>query len=61
MGLLKIRFKQTMPFSALGITFLLLGLILDDSRQLYFGLVWIIIAAIAVIIRNSKMRKNDKA
>jgi NhaP-type Na+/H+ or K+/H+ antiporter len=50
-----------MPFSALGITFLLLGLILDDSQQLYFGLVWIIIAAIAVIIRNSKMRKNDKA
>ncbi|MEE9573219.1 MAG: hypothetical protein V3W20_09240 [Candidatus Neomarinimicrobiota bacterium] len=61
MSLLKIRFKQTMPFSAIGITFLLLGLILDDSRQLYFGLVWIIIAAIAVIIRNSKMRKNDKA
>lgn len=61
MRLLKIRFKQTMPFSAIGITFLLLVLILDDSRQLYFGLVWIIIAAIAVIIRNSKMRKNDKA
>ena len=58
MSLLKIRFKKTMPFSAIGITFLLLGLILDDSRQLYFGLVWIIIAAIAVIIRNSKMRKN---
>ena len=61
MSLLKIRFKQTMPFSAIGIAFLLLGLILDDSPQLYFGLVWIIIAVIALIIRINKMRNNNKA
>lgn len=43
-----------MPFSALGIAFLLLGLILNDSRQLSFGFVWIVIAIIAIVYKNSK-------
>ncbi len=51
---LAILFKLSMPFSVIGIAFILLGIIMDDSVQLYFGFVWIVIATIAIIYRNKK-------
>jgi hypothetical protein len=36
--------KLTLPFSLLGVTFVLIGLVLNDLDQIYFGIVWFIIA-----------------
>ena len=46
--------RLTRPFLALGIVFVLIGVMLDDRRQLYFGLVWLLIAGIAVGVRAAK-------
>jgi hypothetical protein len=51
---MKINLKLTMPFLAIGIVFLFLGFLLKDTLQLHFGLVWIVIALIALVIRKLK-------
>ena len=48
---MKIRLNTTMPFSAIGIAFIIIGIILDDAAQLYFGFVWIFIAFIKVLFQ----------
>lgn len=47
-------FKSTLPFSALGIVFITLGLIMSDPRQFGFGVVWFLIAAAKTILTNRK-------
>lgn len=46
--------KLGMPFTAIGIAFIALGVILDDAGQIYFGVVWLVIAIAAVVIRSKK-------
>ena len=48
--------RLTRPFLALGIAFVAIGIVLGDRRQLYFGFVWLLIAAIAFGVRAA--RKN---
>jgi len=43
--------KLTMPFSLLAITFVMIGLILQDLDQIYFGIVWLIITVIAYVYK----------
>ncbi len=50
--------KITAPFLALAITFVSLGILLDDRRQLYFGLVWLVIAAGAALWRQTRTRNR---
>jgi hypothetical protein len=40
-----------MPFLALAVFFIVLGLVLRDQRQLVFGIVWLGIAAFAAYRR----------
>jgi len=47
-------FKSTLPFSALGVTFLVLGIAMSDPRQFSFGIVWFIIAAAKHILISRK-------
>jgi len=42
-------FWLTFPFSLLGLTFVIIGLVLYDITQVYFGLVWCAIAVITFI------------
>ena len=58
MNIFKNIYKQTMPFIAIGIAFIILGLILKDDNQLYFSLVWILIGFIAAILRTNKLRRS---
>jgi hypothetical protein len=53
-------FKSSMPFSALGIIFILLGVAFADPKQFSFGLVWFLIAAakIFLIERSSKVKRS---
>ena len=55
-------FTLRTPFYALGIAFILLGLILDDSRQLSFGFVWIAIGTVALLFKKKKKvaQENDQ-
>ena len=53
--------RLTMPFLALGLVFLALGLVLDDSRQLYFGVVWLVIAAVALLWRVARRTGSDRS
>jgi len=47
-------FKSTLPFSALAICFLVLGIALSDPRQFSFGIVWLIIAGAKHILFTRK-------
>ena len=52
------HFKLLLPFSALAVTFILIGFILNDVNQVHFGVVWLIIAVLAFIIRKFKHHKT---
>lgn len=52
-------FKSTLPFSALGIVFLILGIVLADPRQFSFGIVWFLIAAAKLILTSKKEKVNQ--
>jgi len=43
-----------MPFTAIGLVFIALGKILNDTGQITFGAVWLVIAIAAVVIRSGK-------
>ncbi|MCK5281563.1 MAG: hypothetical protein KAI99_00900 [Cyclobacteriaceae bacterium] len=47
-------FKSALPFSALGIVFLFLGIAMSDPRQFSFGLVWLLIAAAKHLLVSGK-------
>ncbi len=47
-------FKSTMPFSILGIFFLVLGIAISDPRQFSFGIVWLLIAAAKYMLVSRK-------
>jgi len=51
--------KLSMPFSLIGLCFILLGTIYNKPNQSSIGFVWILIAAIAIIIRKIRI-KNGK-
>jgi len=51
-------FKSTLPFSALGIIFLILGIIMSDPRQFSFGVVWLLIATAKHILTSRKEKAN---
>ena len=50
-------FKSALPFSALGIVFLILGITMSDPRQFSFGIVWLLIA-VAKYYLNSEQEKS---
>ncbi len=43
-----------MPFSMLGIAFIVIGIIMNDRFQILFGLVWIAIAIVVLMIKGLK-------
>jgi NADH:ubiquinone oxidoreductase subunit 6 (subunit J) len=47
-------FKLLLPFSALAAAFILLGIIMNDVHQVYFGAVWLLIAFISFFIKKFK-------
>lgn len=47
-------FKKALPFSALAIIFLSLGIILSDPRQFSFGIVWLLIASAKFVLTSRK-------
>ena len=49
--------RLTMPFLAIGIAFIALGLLLDDDMQFSFGIVWLVIAGIAMFVRARSNRQ----
>jgi len=51
-------FKLLLPFSALAAAFLLLGIIMNDVHQVYFGFVLLIIALIAFFIRKFNLHRR---
>lgn len=51
-------FKNTLPFSALGIVFLVLGIVMSDPRQFGFGIVWLLIAAAKHLLVSRKQNVN---
>jgi len=51
--------KLTMPFSLLAITFVMIGLVLQDLDQIYFGIVWLMLAVIAFVIKKGSTIKNN--
>jgi hypothetical protein len=54
-------FKNSMPFSALGIAFIILGVAFSDPKQFSFGLVWFLIAAAKIYIteRSKKVKRSN--
>ena len=50
--------KMTLPFSALGIIFLILGITMSDPRQFSFGIVWLLIAAAKHLLVSGKQNVN---
>jgi len=54
-------FKNSMPFSALGIAFITLGLVFVDPKQISFGVVWFLIAAAKVFVveRNENVKRSN--
>jgi len=54
-------FKNSMPFSILGVAFILLGIIFLDPKQFSFGLVWLLIAAAKIIVveRSKKVKRSN--
>lgn len=54
-------FKNSMPFSVLGIAFILSGIIFSDPKQFSFGLVWFLIAAAKLIVveRSNKIKRSN--
>jgi len=54
----KSNFKLSMPFSLIGICFILLGTIFNKPNQSSIGYVWILIAVIAIVLR--KIRNKDE-
>jgi len=53
-------FKSALPFSALGIIFLFLGIIMSDPRQFSFGIVWILIAVAKHVLTSRKEKVKDQ-
>ena len=53
-------FKSTLPFSALGIAFLFLGIVLSDPRQFSFGVVWLLIAVAKHVLVSRKEKIKDQ-
>ena len=51
--------KLTMPFSLLAITFVMIGLVLQDLDQIYFGIVWLILSVIAFVMKKRSIIKNN--
>ena len=51
-------FKSTLPFSALGIVFLILGIVMSDPRQFSFGIVWLLIATAKHVLFKTKEKAN---
>ena len=47
-------FKLLLPFSALAVFFILIGFLLNDKHQIYFGIVWLLIALIAYTYKKFK-------
>jgi hypothetical protein len=47
-------FKNTLPFSALGIFFLILGVFTSDPMHFSFGAVWLLIASAKYVLGSSK-------
>lgn len=53
-------FKLTFPFNFIGFFFIYFGIVHEDIFHLEFGLVWLIIALFAGMVRNDKVEKNTK-
>ena len=51
MGKIEKLNRLTMPFLAIGIAFVTLGVTLDDEFQLRFGFVWLGISLVAALVR----------
>jgi len=51
--------KLTMPFSILGIAFLIIGYFKNEIFYVHFGIVWFVIALIAMVIRLSRNAKRN--
>jgi hypothetical protein len=53
--------RSTLPFSALAITFLSLGVIFSDPRQFSFGIVWLIIAGAkhTLLTRKENVKRSN--
>jgi len=51
-------FKKTLPFSALAIVFLSVGIFLSDPRPFSFGIVWLLIASAKLILASRKENVN---
>jgi hypothetical protein len=53
--------KQSMPFSALGIFFILAGIMFTDPKQISFGVVWFIIASAKLVFvdQSKKVKKSN--
>jgi hypothetical protein len=49
------------PFLAIGVAFVAIGLLLNDDRQVHFGLVWMLIAAWAVLIRKRRLGEGSRS
>ncbi|MCG6960602.1 hypothetical protein LJE82_12000 [bacterium BMS3Abin03] len=49
-------YQLTFPFSLLAVFFIAIGFILNEHNQVYFGVVWLLIAVIAFIVR--KLQRN---
>ena len=52
-------FKSALPFSALGIVFLILGITMSDPRQFSFGIVWLLIAVAKYYLRSEKEKSKN--
>ena len=48
--------RKATAFSVVGIAFIILGFIFNDTRQIYFGVIWLIIAVAAIIIGKKKTK-----
>jgi hypothetical protein len=54
-------FRSTLPFSALAIIFLTLGIVFSDPRQFSFGIVWLIIAGAkhTLLARKENVKRSN--
>ncbi|MCG8310180.1 MAG: hypothetical protein MI975_22470 [Cytophagales bacterium] len=53
-------FKSALPFSALGIAFIFLGIIMSDPRQFSFGIVWLLIAVAKHVLTSGEKNVKDQ-
>jgi hypothetical protein len=54
-------FKISMPFSLLGIVFIVLGVVFTDPKQFSFGIVWFLIAAAKIYLteRSGNVKRSN--